>query len=211
MIRNVFFFTSHLVVSKITFYLKPSDSQCLVDEEESRHDIIKKVPLSFDWSLSRFIVNKLRGLKMVADVDRWIDLARECKYLPENEMKVSNVSCHGILGLHVSSFFLLLQSHLLFVIVVLSYINSSICIFNLAFYIDDTKFLISSDFICRNYVNWCVICCLKNQMFIMFQPLSLYVETFMARWKKKNFTDNQFNSILNLNVVIPVLWLGGAL
>jgi len=26
---------------------------------------------------------------MVADVDKWIDIAKECKYLPENEMKVN--------------------------------------------------------------------------------------------------------------------------
>jgi hypothetical protein len=25
---------------------------------------------------------------MVADVDQWIDIAKECKYLPENDLKV---------------------------------------------------------------------------------------------------------------------------
>ena len=25
---------------------------------------------------------------MVGDVDKWIEIARECKYLPENDMKV---------------------------------------------------------------------------------------------------------------------------
>ena len=33
---------------------------------------------------------------MVADVDRWIDIARECKYLPENEMKVSFDRYHAV-------------------------------------------------------------------------------------------------------------------
>lgn len=33
---------------------------------------------------------------MVADVDKWIDIARECKYLPENEMKVRvETNCNG--------------------------------------------------------------------------------------------------------------------
>ena len=27
---------------------------------------------------------------MVGDVDHWIDLAKECKYLPENDLKVKS-------------------------------------------------------------------------------------------------------------------------
>jgi hypothetical protein len=26
---------------------------------------------------------------MVADVDQWIDIAKECKYLPEHDLKVN--------------------------------------------------------------------------------------------------------------------------
>ncbi len=29
---------------------------------------------------------------MVADVDQWIDIAKECKYLPEQDLKVMNGS-----------------------------------------------------------------------------------------------------------------------
>ena len=36
---------------------------------------------------------------MVGDVDHWIDLAKECKYLPENDLKV-NHSC-ALLGCQI--------------------------------------------------------------------------------------------------------------
>jgi serine/threonine-protein phosphatase 6 catalytic subunit len=31
------------------------------------------------------------SIKM-ADIDKWIDVAKECKYLPENDLKVINSS-----------------------------------------------------------------------------------------------------------------------
>ena len=36
---------------------------------------------------------------MVGDVDQWIDIAKECKYLPENDLKV-NHSC-ALLGCQI--------------------------------------------------------------------------------------------------------------
>jgi hypothetical protein len=35
-----------------------------------------------------FGIKKKEKKGMLADVDKWIDIARECKYLPENDMKV---------------------------------------------------------------------------------------------------------------------------
>lgn len=33
-------------------------------------------------------IRKIRLVKMSADLDRWIEIAKNCKYLPENELKV---------------------------------------------------------------------------------------------------------------------------
>ena len=30
----------------------------------------------------------------MADVDKWIEVAKECKYLPENDLKVGNNTTH---------------------------------------------------------------------------------------------------------------------
>ena len=34
-------------------------------------------------------VHELRSFKMGVDLDRWLEIAKDCKYLPENDFKVS--------------------------------------------------------------------------------------------------------------------------
>ena len=34
---------------------------------------------------------QFRSESKMADVDQWIDIAKQCKYLPENDLKVSSI------------------------------------------------------------------------------------------------------------------------
>lgn len=33
----------------------------------------------------------LRYESKMSDIDKWMELAKECKYLPENDLKVNNI------------------------------------------------------------------------------------------------------------------------
>jgi hypothetical protein len=39
----------------------------------------------------------------MADIDKWIDIAKECKYLPENDLKVISCCIGVIVTLRTSS------------------------------------------------------------------------------------------------------------
>lgn len=42
---------------------------------------------------SKIMLKKNLQFKMsdYSDVDKWIEIAKQCKYLPENDLKVSNI------------------------------------------------------------------------------------------------------------------------
>lgn len=96
---------------------------------------------------------------MVSDVDRWIETARQCKYLPEHEMKVSGFT---------TAISVLFTLRLVNTIAPTSPANFIL-----------NKFILISFH--RNCVTWSVIYCLKNPTYIMFQHQLQFVETFMAR------------------------------
>ena len=76
----------------------------------------------------------------MTDVDQWIEIAKDCKYLPENDLKVIfNNEIENITKLTVKHVFR----------IVAQVINHII------------------DF--RNYVIWYAIFCLKSLMFSLFQ------------------------------------------
>ena len=76
----------------------------------------------------------------MTDVDQWIEIAKDCKYLPENDLKVKfNNEIENITRLTVKHVFRIFAQ----------FINHVI------------------DF--RNYVIWYAIFCLKSLMFSLFQ------------------------------------------
>ena len=55
--------------------------------------LLLKFSKFFQTSISIKLLNSQPELfKMVGDVDQWIDIAKECKYLPEQDLKVNKIT-----------------------------------------------------------------------------------------------------------------------
>lgn len=50
----------------------------------------------------------LRYESKMSDIDKWLEIAKECKYLPENDLKVNNV--HQVLFIIILFFIRLLDT-----------------------------------------------------------------------------------------------------
>lgn len=79
----------------------------------------------------------------MSDLDKWIEIAKECKYLPENDLMVSNFNTHSLYHQHNNR-----QVHVL-VLVAMNY------------------YLIVID---RNFATWYVIYYWKNLIFNLYLP-----------------------------------------